>query len=208
MLLKAKPSQVDSRIVKSFAKGAYTHICLSKDCNMYDMIGFTNKVTHESIEKFSPNRECKVLELEIDDDQSKRLDEVVNYYFCTTEKFAYNYLGSIICAYIMVPMFNRGVRWHVKLSNKLMSRKNKFTCSNFLMKILYESNIRFLDGINDDNFTPCHTKWSIAAYQYNMLGLNSCFKGTVGELVNQTGGCRFAANSQDFWIKYPVLHAV
>lgn len=208
LLLRMKPNQAGKRIVKSIIKGKYSHICLSKDGNMNDMIGFTNKIMHENIEKFSRNRACKILELDIEEVQSQKLDEIVKYYFTTKKKYTYNLLGTAICAFILVPMFNRGIRWHLKLANKLMRRKDKFTCSNFVMNILYKSDICFLDGITDDNFTPYHIKWSVAPYQFDMIGLKVCFEGTVGELINQTGGCKFAASNQDFWIKHPVLHAV
>ncbi len=179
------------KVIGSIAKEEYYHVCMTTDGDLDKMIGFRSAIKIEKASKMNHNKECKLMEMEVTDEQLSALRNSISSYLENREKYKYNVIGLLVMCFIAVPLFDRGVRFIVKPMVKLMRRKDKFICSTFIINLFYENDMRILDHLNDPNFGPSLSPWLMSPYGFDRIGLKQVYQGTIGELIK--GGCKIAA---------------
>lgn len=190
-ILTLKETKSIYKIIGKIAKEEYYHVCMTIDGDLDNMIGFRSAVKKEAISRMNPNKQCKLMEMEVADEQLQALRKSINYYLENKDIYRYNIVGLIVMCFVAVPLFDRGVRFIVKPMVKLMSRKNKFICSTFIINMFYENGMKILDDIDNPNFGPSLSPWLMSPYGFDRIGLKQVYQGTIGELVQR--GCKIAA---------------
>ena len=147
-----------SRIVKGYTKKEYSHISIALDKNLKQMYSFGRKTAynpfnagfvHESTEKGIFKRfnktKTKIYSLEVDQEQYKKIKEIISDFNSNQENYRFNMMGVIFAAI------------HLKLR-----RERCFYCAEFVKYVFDNSNLEFdlpeiikpedferLDGINE-----------------------------------------------------------
>lgn len=126
-----------SKFVRFMTNYEYSHVALSLDKSCNTLYSFGRKRPNTIIdggfsienkygkffEKFK-NSECKIYELEIEDDKYEKLKSTINNMEKNKNEYKYDFLG-IAFRYFNIPV----------------TFKNKYVCSYFVASILKENNI-------------------------------------------------------------------
>lgn len=133
-----------SRTIKIFTRNTYTHASISLDENMEEMYsfgrlnpynpfigGFVKEGIHIGTFKRFKNTKTEIYSLEINQEEYKRLEEIVSKFWENKKVYKFNLIGLILA----------GI-------NRRYKRKNKFYCSEFVRYLLENSDIQ-IKGISD-----------------------------------------------------------
>ena len=114
--------------VRFFTRYQYGHVAISlnKDCKslysygrrkVHSILfgGFTEEKQDGPFFTYFNKAECKIYELEVSDEQYKKMVDIINEMKNNMKKYRYDYLG-IVLRYFRIPI----------------SFKNKFVCSSFV----------------------------------------------------------------------------
>ena len=126
-----------SKFVKFMTKYQYSHVALSLDKSCNTLYSFGRKRPETIIdggfsienkdgkffEKFK-NAECKIYELEIEDEKYENLKSAINNMEENKDEYKYDFIGTAF-RYFNIPI----------------TFKNKYVCSYFVASILEENNI-------------------------------------------------------------------
>ena len=156
-----------SNIIKGYTKNIYTHVSLSLDINLNNMYsfgrlnpynpfwgGFVQESPEYGTFKRFYNTECAIYELEITEEQHKKLLNKIEYFEKNKESYKFNIIGLFMV-----------------VANKRRVKKNTFYCAEFVKYILKRSKI------NIDNLPQI-----IKPQDFSKLnGLNKIFEGKLQE---------------------------
>ena len=156
-----------SNIIKGYTKNIYTHVSLSLDINLNNMYsfgrlnpynpfwgGFVQESPEYGTFKRFYNTECAIYELEITEEQHKKLLNKIEYFEKNKESYKFNIIGLFMV-----------------VANKRRVKKNTFYCAEFVKYILKRSKI------NIDNLPQI-----IKPQDFSKLnGLNKLFEGKLQE---------------------------
>jgi len=132
---------IPSKLVKFFTRYEYSHvgISLEKECNKIYSFGrknvksildggFTvNKKDGEFFNKFN-NTVCKIYEMNVNEEQYKKVSEIINDIEKNEEKYKYDFKG-IIPRFFGIPL----------------TTKNQYVCSYFVADVLQKAKIYSFD---------------------------------------------------------------
>lgn len=136
-LVMSQTGTILSKTIKFFTGKEYNHISISLDENLDCMYSFGRKypsvpfigvfvvegIDRGTFEKFSETK-CKVIEVQLTDEQYELLCLNIGKMLCDREKYRYNILG------LFLALFNIEIHSHTK-----------FYCSEFVRYILDESGV-------------------------------------------------------------------
>ena len=124
-----------SNIIKGYTKNIYTHVSLSLDINLNNMYsfgrlnpynpfwgGFVQESPEYGTFKRFYNTECAIYELEITEEQHKKLLNKIEYFEKNKESYKFNIIGLFMV-----------------VANKRRVKKNTFYCAEFVKYILKRS---------------------------------------------------------------------
>jgi len=177
LMLKEKDSLY--KIIGKIAGEEYYHVAMTTDQNLENMITFRDTVRREKISKINPRKECKLIELEVTDEELNKLNDSIEYYLQHRKDYKFNLLGTVIMCFVAIPLFDRGLHFVAYPMIKLMGRRNRFICATFIMNLFYENDIRLLDHLNDPKFGPSYSHWLMSPYAYDRIGLKEVYTGTI-----------------------------
>ena len=132
---------IPSKFVKFFTRYNFSHVglALEKDCkeiysfgrkNVNSILngGFTReKQDGEFFTKFN-NTECKIYEIEINEEQYKRVKDIINYMSINNDKYKYDFIG-IVPRFFGIPV----------------TLKDRYVCSYFVAYILEQADVYKFD---------------------------------------------------------------
>ena len=123
-----------SKTIKFFTKFKYCHVSISFDKNLEKMYSFWRKKIHNvfnagfieekpnvwMLKVYNPK--CKMIELEVSDDQLNTIHKRINYFIIYKKNYKYNYFGLFFTLF-----------W---ISREL---NNRYTCTQFVASTLSKS---------------------------------------------------------------------
>lgn len=126
-----------SRLIKWYTHASYTHASVSFDPELNELFSFGRKnpnnpfiggfiiesINHGSFKRFKHTR-CKVLRIQTTEENYRRLQECIDFFIEHKAYFKYNLLGLLTFLF------------HYPLN-----RHNAFFCSQFVAKVLSESQV-------------------------------------------------------------------
>lgn len=166
-IIQSCTGTVLSDIIKGYTKNTYTHVSLSLDINLEHMYsfgrlnpynpfwgGFVQESPEKGTFKRFYNTECAIYELEITEDQHKRLINKIKYFEKNKESYKFNIIGLFMV-----------------VANKRRVKKNTFYCAEFVKYVLKRSKI------NINNLPKI-----IKPQDFSKLnGLNKIYEGKLQE---------------------------
>lgn len=139
-----------STIIRGFTRDEYTHVSLSLDKKLNKMYsfgrlnpynpfigGFIREYINKGTFKRFVNTKALILELEIEDEQYKKIKEIIKYFDKNKEKFTFNVKGMFLSA----------------IDVKVRKRKS-FYCAQFVKHLLDRAGIKneIQDTVRPENF--------------------------------------------------------
>lgn len=132
---------VPAKIIKAVTKYEYSHVCISleKHCNILYSFGRRNVhsilnagfcIEHKNGEFFKTfnKTQCKIYEIEITEEQYKKVKEILQYMQLHSKLYKYDYFG-IIPRFFGIPI----------------TLKNRYVCSYFVAYILAKAKIYYFN---------------------------------------------------------------
>ncbi len=136
-IIMSHSGSIISKIIKVYTRANYSHVSIGFDISLKEFYSFGRKkpttpigggfviegINHGVFKRFK-NAKCRIYRLTLSDDKYELLKQHVNKFIANSNNYKYNYLG------IFTIMF--GFKFN---------RKNSYFCSQFVAKLLHESQI-------------------------------------------------------------------
>ncbi len=156
-------------MIRRFIHLKYVHVVLGLDSKLLECYsfgrrnpqipffsGFERENMEDVLAKF-PGAICKIMEMECTSDQKKQILEIIDHYKINCKRYHYTMVG--------LPFLIFGIPFH---------QKRRYTCSQFLGRMLQDCNIRSFDK---------HFSLITPRDFYEMDDLNVIYEGTLKDFL-------------------------
>lgn len=136
-IVLTRTNTVMSKLIQVLKSDEYTHAAISLDKNLDQMYSFGRKYTlnpligrfkkediDKGIYKLSPTVPSLIIEVQVSEQQYKRVKELLEQFICNSNLYKYNYIG------LLHNIFEKSVCYD-----------HRFLCSEFVYHILNKSDI-------------------------------------------------------------------
>ena len=167
-ILLSRTGTLPSKMIHAIKGGSYTHTSIALEArtdrffsyarrklNNILVGGFIVEDIHKGVFSRYPNNQCALYSLEIDEKAYDSIQSQIGYYMENYEKATYNISGLLTMIF-----------------GKAMKRELKYTCSQFVAKLLEHSNATKL---------PKSSQTMLPDDFLSLQGIRLVYKGTLGK---------------------------